>query len=139
MKHIILTVLIVLATCSCSLGNFDIDKVTPADFTGIAGQITDSKGNPIEHIKVSIEIEGIQTISAYTSSEGIFIISIDDNKLKTNQIGVLIEDIDGDDFGGYFETVQDTIQIDEYLEGELRLSLDYRLNLSTALEYNPQS
>lgn len=139
MRNIILTVLTALAICSCSLGNFDIDDVTPADFTGIAGKITDNKGNPIEHIKVTIEIEGMQTVSAYTSSEGIFIVSLDDNRLQINQIGVLIEDIDGEDFGGHFETIKDTVQIDGYLEDGLRLSLDYRLNLSTASEYNPQS
>ena len=139
MRNIILTALTILAVCSCSLGKFDIDKITPSDFTGIAGKITDSKGNPIEHIKVTVETEGIQTVSAYTSSEGIFIISIDDKNLKINQIQVLIEDIDGEDFGGYYETVKDTVQIDDYQEDGLRLSLDYRLTLSTASEYNPQS
>ncbi|MBR5610591.1 MAG: radical SAM-associated putative lipoprotein [Bacteroidales bacterium] len=139
MRNIILTALTILAVYSCSLGEFDIDKITPSDFTGIAGKITDSKGNPIEHIKVTIETEGIQTVSAYTSSEGIFIISIDDKNLKISQIQVLIEDVDGEDFGGYYETVKDTVQIDEYQEDGLRLSLDYRLTLSTASEYNPQS
>ena len=138
MKNIILTVLTALAICSCSLGNFDIDKVTPSDFTGIAGKITDQKGNPIEHIKVTIGIEGMQTISAYTSSEGIFIISIDSNKLQINQIEVLIEDVDGEEFGGHFATVNDTVKIDDYQEDGLRLSLDYRLSLSTASEYIPQ-
>jgi putative lipoprotein (rSAM/lipoprotein system) len=139
MKNIILTALAALAFCSCTLGNFDIDKVTPADFTGVAGKVTDSKGNPIEHIKVTIETDGIQCVSAYTSSEGIFIISIDDTSLKISQIQVLIEDVDGEDFGGYFETLKDTVQIDEYQEGGLRLSLDYRLTLSTASEYIPQA
>ena len=139
MRHIILTALTALAICSCTLGNFDIDKVTPADFTGVAGKVTDSKGNPIEHIKVTVEAKGLQAVSAYTSSEGIFIISIDDTSLKISQIQVLIEDIDGEDFGGYYETLKDTVQIDEYQEDVLRLSLDYRLTLSTASEYNPQS
>lgn len=139
MKRIILTILTVLAVCSCSLGNFDIAKVTPPDFNGIAGKITDSKGNPIEHIKVTIGIEGMQTISAYTSSEGIFIISIDNNDLTINQIEVLIEDVDGDEFGGHFATVNDTVKIDAYQEDGLKLSLDYRLTLSTASEYIPQA
>ena len=138
MKNVILTALAALAICSCSLGNFDIDKVTPPDFTGIAGQITDNEGNPIEHIKVTIGIEGTQSISAYTSSEGIFVIPIDDNTLKVNQIEVLIEDIDGEEFGGHFASVNDTVKIDSYQEDGLRLSLDYRLTLSTASEYIPQ-
>ena len=46
MRHNILTALTALAICSSTLGNFDIDKVTPADFTGVAGKVTDSKGNP---------------------------------------------------------------------------------------------
>ena len=139
MRNIILTIFTALAMCSCSLGNFDIDKVTPPDFTGIAGQITDTKGNPVEHIKVTIGIEGMQTISAYTSSEGVFIISIEDNRLKISQIEVLIEDVDGEENGGHFATVNDTVQIDEYQEDGLRLSLDYRLTLSTASEYIPQA
>ena len=139
MKNIILTVFTLLALCSCTLGNFDIDKVTPSDFTGVAGQITDNKGNPIEHIKVTIEIEGMQKVSAYTSSEGIFIISVDDTSLEVNKIQVLIEDIDGEEHGGHFATVKDTVQIDEYQEDGLRLSLDYRLTLATASEYSPQS
>ena len=112
MKNIILTLLTALAISSCTLGNFDIDKVTPSDFTGVAGQITDNKGNPIEHIKVTIEIEGMQKVSAYTSSEGIFIISVDDTSLEINKIQVLIEDIDGEEHGGHFATVKDTVQID---------------------------
>ena len=139
MKYIILTIFTALAMCSCSFGNFDIDEVTPPDFTGIAGQITDTRGNPIEHIKVTVDIKGMQTVSAYTSSEGIFIISIDDDRLHIDQIEVLIEDVDGEEFGGHFATVNDTVQIDEYQEGGLKLSLDYRLTLSTASEYNPLS
>ena len=139
MRNIILTILTSLVICSCSLGNFDIDKVTPPDFRGIAGKITDSDGNPIEHIKVTVGIKGMQTVSAYTSSEGIFIISIDDSRLQIDKIEVLIEDVDGEDFGGHFRTVNDTIQIDDYQEDRLRLSLDYRLTLSTASEYSPQS
>lgn len=139
MKNIILTVLTALALCSCSLGNFDIDKVTPPNFTGIAGKITDDVGNPVEHIKVTIGIEGMQPVSAYTSSDGIFIISLEGNDLKVNQIEVLIEDMDGEEFGGQFDTVNDTVKIDAYQENGLRLSLDYRLTLSTASEYIPQA
>lgn len=139
MKNIILTLLTSLVISSCSLGHLDIDKVTPPDFRGVAGQITDSDGNPIEHIKVTIGIKGMQTVSAYTSSEGIFIISIDDSSLQIDQIEVLIEDVDGEEFGGHFATVNDTVQIDDYQNDRFKLSLDYRLTLSTASEYIPQS
>ena len=138
MKNIILTALALLAIYSCTAGSFDIGMVTPPDFTGIAGQITDIEGNPIEHIKVTIRIKGMQPISAYTSNEGIFIISIDEVRLHTDQIEVLIEDIDGEEFGGHFATVNDTVQLDEYQEDGLRLSLDYRLTPATASEYIPQ-
>lgn len=139
MRNIILTVLATLVINSCSLGDFNIDKVTPPDFTGVAGRITDTKGNPIEHIKVTVGIKGMQTVSAYTSSEGIFVISIDDDRLHIDQIEVMIEDVDGEEFGGHFATVYDTVQIDEYQEDGFKISLDYRLTLSTASEYIPQS
>lgn len=138
MKNIILIVLTTLAIYSCTLGNFNIDKVTPPDFTGVAGLITDTEGTPIEHIKVTIRIKGMQPISAYTSNEGIFIISIDEVRLHTDQIEVLIEDIDGEEFGGHFATVNDTVKLDEYQEEGLKLSLDYRLTPATASEYIPQ-
>ena len=133
----ILSILALLAVCSCTTV-FDISDVTPADFTGIAGKVCDSKGNPIEHIKVTVKIEGLETVSAYTSSEGIFIISVEDTGLSINQVGIVIEDIDGEDFGGHFATVKDTVQIDQAQGNGLRLSLDYRLTLATASEYNPQ-
>lgn len=139
MRNIILTFLATFVIYSCSLGDFNIDKVTPPDFTGVAGRITDTNGNPIEHIKVTVGIKGMETISAYTSSEGIFIISIDDERLQTDQIEILIEDVDGEEFGGHFAPVNDTVQIDEYQEDGFKLSLDYRLTLSTASEYIPQA
>ena len=137
MKTQILTILAALAMCSCTT-IFDISDVTPSDFTGVAGKICDSKGNPIEHIKVTIEIEGMESISAYTSSEGIFIISVEDQNLSVDQVRILIEDIDGEDYGGYFATIKDTVQVDVDQENGFRLSLDYRLSLATASEYNPQ-
>ena len=139
MKAKILAIFAALVLCSCQ-DNFDMNTVTPSYFKGIAGKISDSKGEAVEHIKVTVNIEGLDTVSAYTSSEGIFIISIDVPDLKINQINLVIEDIDGEDFGGHYATIKDTVQIDKDSQKDgLRLSLDYRLTLSTASEYNPQA
>lgn len=133
MKIRILAILAALAICSCTTDGFDLNTVTPPDFRGVAGKICDSNGNPIEHIKVTISIDGMEDIYAYTSSEGIFIISIDIPDLKTNQVNLMIEDIDGEDFGGKFTTIKDTVQIDKDSQRDgLRLSLDYQMTLATA-------
>ena len=138
MKARIFAILAAFVICSCQ-DAFDMSTVTPSYFRGIAGKICDSKGEPIEHIKVTVNIEGSETVSAYTSSEGIFIISIDTPNLRINKIDLIIEDIDGEDFGGQYATIKDTVQIDKDSQQDgLRLSLDYRLTLSTASEYSPQ-
>ena len=120
----------VLGLGSCTTDKFDINDVTPDNFTGIAGKISDSEDNPIEHIKVTISIDGYEPISAYTSSEGIFTISLEENMSGISQVNITIEDIDGDENGGHFASKTDTIQIDETTD-RLRLSLDYRLTPAT--------
>lgn len=72
MKTRLLTLIAVLGLGSCTTDKFDINDVTPDNFTGIAGKISDGEDNPIEHIKVTISIDGYEPISAYTSSEGIY-------------------------------------------------------------------
>ncbi len=138
MRSRILAILSTIALCSCTMSDFDMDEVTPPDFNGIAGKISDEGGYPIEHIKVTVDIEGMEPTTAYTSSEGIFIISLDDSYLEIDQVEILIEDIDGEDFGGHYATLRDIVRIDEYQESGFRLSLDYRLTPATASEYSPQ-
>ena len=130
MKTRLLTLIAVLGLGSCTTDKFDINDVTPDNFTGIAGKISDSEDNPIEHIKVTISIDGYEPISAYTSSEGIFTISLEENMSGISQVNITIEDIDGDENGGHFASKTDTIQIDETTD-RLRLSLDYRLTPAT--------
>ena len=130
MKTRLLTLIAVLGLGSCTTDKFDINDVTPDNFTGIAGKISDGEDNPIEHIKVTISIDGYEPISAYTSSEGIFTISLEENMSGISQVNITIEDIDGDENGGHFASKTDTLQIDETTD-RLRLSLDYRLTPAT--------
>ena len=88
-------------------------------------------GNPIEHISVTITIDGQETLTVYTSDRGTFIAQVDIK--PATQIHIKIEDTDGEDYGGLFLAKEDTIQVsEEPAEGPLRISVDYRLTPATA-------
>ena len=80
----------------------------------------------------------MQPISAYTSNEGIFIISIDEVRLHTDQIEVLIEDIE--QFLGYDNTT-DAVLIGAGKLGQALLGYSgfaaYGLNILAAFDVNP--
>ena len=119
---------------SCSAG---YDYHIP-DNMQICGTVTDTEGNPINHIKISFncgEHEG--AMSVYTSLNGEFIA---DMATDATIISIKVEDIDGEDNGGLFESITDQITIleDDILK-EDTITLDYRLNRATASESSPQS
>lgn len=108
----------------------------------VAGAVTDMESKPIEHLKVSVSVEGKDDIHvAYTSSEGMFLTQVDlAEGFETLVLNIAIEDIDAEENGGIFESKTDKIIIDRELYSEpIRVELSYRLNLATASESIPQS
>lgn len=119
---------------SCSAG---YDYHIPANMQ-ICGTVTDTEGNPINHIKISFDCgEHEEAMSVYTSLNGEFIA---DMATDATIISIKVEDIDGEDNGGLFESITDQITIleDDILK-EDTITLDYRLNRATASESSPQS
>jgi putative lipoprotein (rSAM/lipoprotein system) len=119
---------------SCSVG-YDY---AVSDQIQIQGTVTDTEGNPINHIKITFGYgEGTEHITVYTSLKGEFIADIE---AAASVITVKLEDIDGEDNGGLFESITDQITIleDDILK-EDTITLDYRLSRATASESSPQS
>ena len=119
---------------SCSVG-YDY---AVSDQIQIQGTVTDTEGNPINHIKITFGYgEGTELITVYTSLKGEFIADIED---AATVLTVKLEDIDGEDNGGLFESITDQITIleDDILK-EDTITLDYRLSRATAAESSPQS
>ena len=69
----------------------------------LTGSVTDTEGNPIEHIQVTLEWSeiGIKDI-AYTSSEGIFKSQAYLPTKGDTSVKITLEDIDEEENGGVF-------------------------------------
>ncbi len=120
---------------SCSVG---YDYATP-DSIQIQGTVTDIEGNPINHIKITFGYgEGKELITVYTSLKGEFIADIEP---AASVITVKLEDIDGEDNGGLFESISDQVTLleDSMLDSTDIINLEYRLSRATASESSPQS
>ena len=104
------------------------------------GSVMDTEGTPIEHIKVTIEWQGAFPVKdiKYTDSNGMFYLDIINAPERYN-VTLTLEDIDGEENGGLFETLTDTIILFGDPESNSTVKLDYRLNRATASESSPQS
>ena len=104
------------------------------------GSVMDTEGTPIEHIKVTIEWQGAFPVKdiKYTDSNGMFYLDII-NPPESYNVTLTLEDIDGEENGGLFETLTDTIILFGDPESNSTVKLDYRLNRATASESSPQS
>ena len=108
------------------------------------GKVSDEQGNPIEHIKVTLEWNTSEvTDIKYTSGSGMFSSQIRaaENDSATT-LKITLEDIDGNENGGLFETYTDNITLFETVMPDDSLNvinLDYRLNHATVSENIPQS
>lgn len=109
----------------------------------INGTVCSEDGIPIEHIMVTATWgSGIHDDVVYTSSEGIFSIPIHEDIIgKESTIAITLEDIDGIENGGEFETISDQILLfsenEDYTSDSI--SLDYRMTRATREENSPQS
>lgn len=101
----------------------------------LTGSVTDTEGNPIEHIQVTLEWSeiGIKNI-AYTSSEGIFKSQAYLPTKGETTVRITLEDIDEEENGGVFEALTETVTIlkkdteDSITEdGEINLQMVFRL------------
>ena len=107
----------------------------------VSGTVCDDSGAPIEHIKVTLDWNsGKQQDVKYTSSVGKFESYIQDDPQSDVIILVIsLEDIDGEGYGGKFESYSETITLVKEDITEPVLRFDYRLNRATASESNPLS
>ncbi len=127
------------AAASCSLEalppGYDI---APPVFVG--GTVYDTDNNEIEHIKITVDWgKGLEPSVNYSASDGGFAIEVPKNMLNdTFEFKITLEDTDGEDNGGQFETITDKV-IYNSGEDSPASSLVYRLNRATASESSPQS
>lgn len=104
---------------------------------GIAVRIVveDEQNNPIDHIKVTLNHESFESpYISYTSSRGRMntILDIPDDEFPII-IDIMIEDTDGEENGGQFESVSDRISIlEDDGEPDKVISATYCLTLSSS-------
>ena len=113
--------------------------IMSTDTISISGIVTDDAGNPINHIKVTLEWDeaSFSPLSVYTSTDGEFSADLDYYYLRyptTVMIG--LSDPDGPENGGEFAAKTDAITIHE--AGPLE-PITYKLTRATASESSPQS
>ena len=141
MKPWIRLIFTTVLAVSCAASDFDRHESTPEGHAWIEGCITDSTGIPIEHIKITISASGNEQLTIYSASDGKFMAEIRISATKEPFIDLLIEDIDGEENGGHFETKTDRIALipEDRHNSPVILSPVYRLSLSTASENSPQT
>lgn len=127
-----------------SCADMDMRPSQSMDIPGtriLEGKISDLDGNPIEHIKVTADMDIYMSVQEvkYTDSDGSFMIEINAGSSVPVTVTLTIEDIDGEENGGLFETMVDTITLFEENGASSIARLDYRLNHATASESTPQS
>lgn len=123
-----------IAACSAEL---DYASLPP---TGqVHGSVTDMEGNPLNHIKVTLNYgEDIEQMSVYTSLKGEFIADINPS---ATMLTITLEDIDGEENGGLFESLTDQVIIldNDIFNDEDIMNIEYSLTRATASENIPQS
>ena len=118
--------------------------IMSTDTISISGIVTDDAGNPINHIKVTLEWDeaSFSPLSVYTSTNGEFYADLDFHYLRyPTTVSIGLSDPDGPENGGEFETLTDQIILFQNVskEGNGSISLDYQMTRATREENNPQS
>ena len=110
----------------------------------IQGTVTDDGGRPLEKIRITINTdEADNPLTVYTSSDGTFIcefpLFIERGQIR---LDIRIDDIDGEENGGFFESKTGSVTIFEEDYQEVPVIIDlppYRLSHAIASESNLQS
>lgn len=133
LRTIIYICLATLISAGCMKEDAEMDEKSRSSI--IAGHITDINGNPLEHIKVALEISGSNSDAVYSSSEGTYkaFFKPEWDKNGKCEVKICIEDIDGKDNGGEFTKTSDTIMLlrDNLTEERIRIEKDYCLQYAT--------
>ena len=107
------------------------------DTINLTGTGTDDEGNPINHIRITLEWEdrAFSPLTVYTSTNGEFYADLDFYYLRyPTTVMIRLSDPDGSENGGEFAAKTDAITI----HGPLK-PITYRLTRATASENSPQS
>ena len=106
----------------------------------IVGYVTDTDDNVIEHIKVTFDWNnGTYQEIKYTDSYGQFQSDYwQPAAREAVTLTITMEDVDGDENGGLFETASETITLFENDTQGIVEPIVFRLNRATASENIPQ-
>ena len=106
----------------------------------IVGHVTDTSGTAIEHIKVTLDWNnGTYQEIKYTDSYGQFQTDCwQPAAREAVTLAITIEDVDGEENGGLFEPVSETIILFENGVQDIVDPMVFRLNRATASESSPQ-
>ena len=113
--------------------------IMSTDTISISGIVTDDAGNPINHIRITLEWEdrAFSPLTVYTSTNGEFYADLDFYYLRyPTTVMIRLSDPDGSENGGEFAAKTDAITIHE--AGPLE-PITYQLTRATASESSPQS
>ena len=113
--------------------------IMETDTINLNGMVTDDEGNPINHIRVTLEWAdpAFSPLVVYTSTNGEFYADLDFYYLRyPTTVLIGLSDPDGPENGGEFAAKTDEITIHE--AGPLE-PITYRLTRATASESSPQS
>mgnify|MGYP003292539346 FL=1 len=117
-----------------------VDSPDTGDSDKLVGYVTDTDDNSIEHIKVTLDWNnGTYQEIKYTDSYGQF--QTDCWQPATREavtLAITIEDVDGEENGGLFEPVSETIILFENGVQDIVDPMVFRLNRATASESSPQ-
>jgi putative lipoprotein (rSAM/lipoprotein system) len=109
------------------------------DTINLNGVVTDGEGNPINHIRITLEWDdhAFSPLTVYTSTDGEFSADLDYYYLRyPTTVRIEMSDPDGPENGGEFAAKTDEITIHE--AGPLE-PITYQLTRATASESSPQS
>ena len=118
----------------------DIAKSDIDNSGKIVGYVTDTDDNVIEHIKVTFDWNnGTYQEIKYTDSYGQFQSDYwQPAAREAVTLTITMEDVDGDENGGLFETASETITLFENGTQGIVEPIVFRLNRATASENIPQ-
>ena len=117
-----------------------VDSPDTGDSDKLVGYVTDTDDNSIEHIKVTLDWNnGTYQEIKYTDSYGQFQTDCwQPAAREAVTLAITIEDVDGEQNGGLFEPVSETIILFENGVQDIVDPMVFRLNRATVSESSPQ-